>query len=85
MQTMNISLPEPLKAFVDAQIATGRYSSVSEYVRELIREDERRRAQEQLESLLLEGLASEKTPLTRQDFDDIRREALARVQSRQQR
>jgi antitoxin ParD1/3/4 len=54
-------------------------------VRELIREDERRRAQEQLESLLLEGLASEKTALTRQDFDDIRREALARVQSRQQR
>ncbi|MGE0705736.1 MAG: type II toxin-antitoxin system ParD family antitoxin [Vicinamibacterales bacterium] len=85
METMNISLPEPLKAFVDAQIATGRYSSVSEYMRELIREDERRRAQEQLETLLLEGLAGEKTALTRQDFDDIRREALARVQSRQPR
>jgi antitoxin ParD1/3/4 len=82
MQTMNISLPEPLKAFVDAQIATGRYSSVSEYMRELIREDERRRAQAQLEGLLLEGLASEKTALTRQDYQDIRREALARVQSR---
>ena len=56
-------------------------------MRELIREDERRRAQEQIESLLLEGLASEKTALRRQDFDDIdiRREALARVQSRQQR
>jgi hypothetical protein len=29
MQTMNISLPDPLKEFVDAQIASGRYSSVS--------------------------------------------------------
>lgn len=34
MQTMNISLPDPLKKFVDAQIAQGRYSSVSGYVRE---------------------------------------------------
>jgi Bacterial antitoxin of ParD toxin-antitoxin type II system and RHH len=33
MQTMNISLPEPLKEFVDAQIAAGRYSSVSEFLR----------------------------------------------------
>ena len=39
MQSMNISLPDPLKKFVDGQISTGRYSSVSEYVRELIRTD----------------------------------------------
>jgi len=37
MQTMNISLPDPLKNFVDHQIAEGRYSSVSEYIRELRR------------------------------------------------
>ena len=43
MQTMNISLPEPLKEFVDGQIASGRYSSASEYIRELIREDEKRK------------------------------------------
>ena len=82
MQTMNISLPEPLKAFVDAQIAAGRYSSVSEYVRELIRDDEKRKAEGQLEALLLEGLRGEKTELTRQAFNDIRREALARLKSR---
>ena len=35
MQSMNISLPDPLKQFVDGQIAQGRYSSVSEYMREL--------------------------------------------------
>lgn len=35
MQTMNISLPEQLKAFVDEQVESGRYGSVSEYVHDL--------------------------------------------------
>jgi antitoxin ParD1/3/4 len=83
MQTMNISLPDPLKDFVDAQIATGRYSSVSEYVRELIREDEKRKAEERLEAMLLEGMASPETELTRRDFEDIRKEALRRLKARQ--
>jgi antitoxin ParD1/3/4 len=83
MQTMNISLPDPLKEFVDGQIAEGRYSSVSEYIRELIREDEKRKAQERLEALLLEGLESEVSELTRQDFEDIRKEALAQLKRRQ--
>ena len=82
MQTMNISLPDPLKDFVDHQIAEGRYSSVSEYIRELIREDERRKAQERLEALLLEGLESEESELTRQDFEDIRKAALSQLNRR---
>lgn len=82
MQTMNISLPDPLKEYVDAQINSGRYSSVSEYVRTLIREDEKRKAEERLEALLLEGLASQETPLTRRDFQDIRKEALAHLRAR---
>ena len=40
MQTMNISLPEIFKSFVDGQVAQGRYSSANEYVRELIRAQE---------------------------------------------
>lgn len=79
MQSMNISLPEPLKEFVDGQIAAGRYSSASEYVRELIRNDEKHKAQEQLEALLLEGLNTEETELTPADWKAIRKEALARV------
>jgi len=82
MQTMNISLPDLLKAFVDKQITQGRYSSASEYVRELIREDEKRKAGGQLEALLLEGIQSEQTPLTRQDWADIRREAMAQIKRR---
>lgn len=79
MESMNISLPEPLKQFVDSQIASGRYSSVSEYVRELIRNDEKRKSEEQLEALLLEGLKGEETELTREDWAEIRKEAQARV------
>jgi len=78
---MNISLPDPLKRFVDHQIAEGRYSSVSEYIRELIREDEKHKAQERLEALLLEGLESEESELTREDLADIRKQALARLKA----
>jgi antitoxin ParD1/3/4 len=82
MQTMNISLPDPLKELVDHQIAEGRYSSVSEYIRDLIRDDEKRKAEERLEALLLEGLEGEETELTRQDFDHIRKEAMAQLKRR---
>jgi antitoxin ParD1/3/4 len=83
MQTMNISLPDQLKEFVDEQVRSGRYSSVSEYVRDLIRNDERRRAQERLETMLMEGMQSgEPTEMTREDWADIRREALKQVEAR---
>jgi antitoxin ParD1/3/4 len=85
MQSMNISLPESLKQFVDEQIAAGKYSSVSEYVRALIREDEKRKAEDRLEALLLEGLGSEESPLTSEDWASIRKEALARVGARKKR
>jgi antitoxin ParD1/3/4 len=55
MTTMNISLPEQLKAFVDEQVARGAYSSTSEYVRELIRRDHER---SRLRDLLLAGAES---------------------------
>lgn len=85
MQSMNISLPEPLKAFVDRQIASGRYSSVSEYVRELIRADEKRKADERLEALLLEGLQGEEAELARADWRGIREEALSQLKARKAR
>jgi antitoxin ParD1/3/4 len=82
MQSMNISLPEPLKQFVDGQISTGRYSSASEYVRELIRADEKRKAEEQLEAKLLEGLNSAESELTAADWSALRKEALAKIEAR---
>lgn len=82
MQSMNISLPEPLKEFVEGQIASGRYSSASEYIRELIREDEKRKAEERLEALLLEGLQGKEAAVTRDDWNAIRKEALAKLKAR---
>jgi antitoxin ParD1/3/4 len=58
MTTMNISLPEPLKEFVDRQVKQGGYSGASDYVRDLIRDHQKRIAGEHLRSLIAEGLAS---------------------------
>lgn len=55
MSTMNISLPEALKSFVDQQVRTRGYGSSSEYVRELIRKEQ---DVQHLRDLLLEGAAS---------------------------
>ena len=70
MSTMNISLPEALKAFVDEQVASGDYGTSSEYVRELIRRDQDRL---QLRRLLLEGAASTaERPAEGAYFDELR-------------
>lgn len=82
MESMNISLPESLKQFVDRHIARGGYSSVSEYVRELIRADEKRKAEAELEAELLKGLASPENELTRMDWNAIRKEAVAHLRAR---
>jgi len=55
MSTMNISLPEALKAFVDEQVSHRGFGTSSEYVRELIRRDQERL---QLRGLLLAGASS---------------------------
>lgn len=55
MTTMNISLPDTLKTFVDSQVSERSYGTHSEYVRELIRKDQDR---QQLRSLLLAGASS---------------------------
>jgi len=55
MTTMNISLPDSLKGFVDEQVASRGYGTSSEYVRELIRRDHDR---QRLHALLIEGASS---------------------------
>lgn len=55
MSTMNISLPDTLKSFVDEQVAGRGYGTSSEYVRELIRKDQDR---QRLRCLLLDGAES---------------------------
>lgn len=59
MATMNVSLPDQMKAWVERQTEDGRYSNASDYVRDLIRRDqERREAIAEIQALLDEGVAS---------------------------
>lgn len=59
MATMNISLPQPMKTWVEAQSRTGRYSNASDYVRDLIRRDQDRVARiAAMQDRVAEGLAS---------------------------
>ncbi|MBE7247980.1 type II toxin-antitoxin system ParD family antitoxin [Methylobacterium sp. SI9] len=48
MATMTISLPDPMKEWIEAQIKQGDYASTSDYVRDLVRRDRERRAQTEL-------------------------------------
>jgi antitoxin ParD1/3/4 len=62
--SMNISLPADLRELVDEKLQRDRYSSASEYVRELIREDMKREARERVDVLLLKSLGSKKRKVT---------------------
>ena len=56
---MNVSLPDPMKAWAEAQAADGRYANVSDYVRDLIRRDQARQAAiADLQTAITEGLES---------------------------
>lgn len=70
MSTMNISLPESLKTFIDGQVAERGYATSSEYIRELIR---RELDQEKLRVLLMDGATSPLTgQMTPMDLDNLR-------------
>ena len=85
METMNIALPENLKTFVQHQVEQGGYSSVSEYMRELIRIDQKRQTQAALEAEIVKGLESgASTPMTDEDWQAIRQELRRRYVKRTQ-
>ena len=72
MGIMNISLPDPMREFVDKQVSMRGYGTSSEYVRELIRRDQGR---QHLRELLVEGAASAPTaPADADCFEGLRRQ-----------
>lgn len=84
MTTLNISLPEQMRSFIENQVSKGRYSTASDYIRDLIRDDQKRKDQEKLESLLIEALegggSQEFTP---EFFEGLRERALKAIEARE--
>lgn len=77
MATMKISLPDPMRDWVQTQIQDREYSSSSDYVRDLIRRDQEVRQQQQtLQAAITEGL---KSGISNRSMDDVLKEAQARL------
>ena len=60
MAQLNISVPEALKGWIDTRLAQGRFSSPSDYVRDLVRRDQERADETAwVQAMIDEGMASE--------------------------
>ncbi len=71
--TMNVSLPDPMKAWVETQTKSGRFSNASDYVRDLIRRDQERALRHaELQRLVIEGIESGISELS---FEEVIAEA----------
>ena len=79
---MTISIPDSVKELVDQEVASGAFPSAEDYIRALVEADQKQKAQERFEALIMEGLDSPSSEMTAQDWEDIRREGLARLHSR---
>jgi antitoxin ParD1/3/4 len=83
MQTMNISLPDPMKQYVEERVSAGDYSSASEYVRELVRADQKRHAKEELEQILLNAMTSgDPFEVTPEMLEDVKQKLRVRAAQR---
>ncbi len=81
MATLELSLPDDMMAFMERQAAELGLDSAGEYLRTIIGELQRRKAKRDLEAKLLEGLQGPTVLMTREDWDDMRREGLERLAS----
>lgn len=79
MATMNVSLPDLMKDWVESQAATGRYSNASDYVRDLIRRDQERTDKiSHMQKLVSEGLES---GVSGQSMTDVLQSARTQVRN----
>ena len=76
MATMNVSLPDPMKDWVEDQVKTGHFSNASDYVRDLIRRDQE--YQEQREALIKALVVGEKSGVAERTIKEIWRDVKAR-------
>ena len=78
MTTINISLPDQMKEFVDEEMGEGGYRDPSDYFNALLQEQLKRKADQKLEALLQEGLATESSAVDKKDWEYIRAELESR-------
>jgi antitoxin ParD1/3/4 len=82
MNTMNIALPAEMKDFVRDAVTQGGYSSASEYIRDLIRQEQKRQTETKLETLLIKGLDSgPMREITDKDWEALRKKLSRRHRS----
>ncbi len=80
MATMNISIPEPMKDWVQAQVSTGTYANASDYVRDLIRQDQQKRSQlAALQAAISVGMES---GISDKSFDQIIEQARQQLETK---
>lgn len=83
MATMNVSLPDPMKDWVDAQARSGRYSNASDYVRDLIRRDQERAGKRaEFQKLIDAGLESGVGDRSMEEIRDDARTEVAKAKRR---
>lgn len=76
MATMNVSLPDPMKKWVENQVESGHYSNTSDYVRDLIRRDQEFR--DQREVLVKALIAGEQSGVSERNVEGIWRDVKGR-------
>jgi antitoxin ParD1/3/4 len=76
MATMNVSLPDPMKEWVEDQVKTGHYSNASDYVRDLIRRDQE--YHDRRETLIKSLIVGESSGVSERSLEDIWRSVEAR-------
>lgn len=83
---MNISLPEKMRAWIEEQVAEGRYATPSEYIRELLREEQKRKLRDEIDRKLLDALESGPArDLSEADWQRIRRRVITDKKTRARR
>lgn len=85
MTSLNVSLPATLKQYVERQVEAGGYSTPSEYVREVLRNDAKRRAEEKLGAMLDEALTEDTVVADANYWKRGRRELAARLKQAKKR
>jgi antitoxin ParD1/3/4 len=80
---MNISLPVPLKSWIEQQVAERGYSTASEFVRDVLRREQEQAIRQAIDARLVQAIESgESTPMTAKDWKHVRTEGLKRVRGR---